>query len=90
MIFTDQLRKAERARRRACRAHGGVKATSRRAWEHDDAVAFEIRDIVKAHGVAQIAERATKRRVLLAVVNRCLGTMSADGRAGLPARDATA
>ena len=67
MIFTDQQRNAERAWRRVCRAHGGVKATIRRAWQHDDAVAFEIRDIIKAHGLAQTAERATKRRVLPAV-----------------------
>ena len=76
MIFTDQLRNAQKAWRRVCRANGGVRKTIQQAWQHDDAVALEIRSIIKAHGVAQIAERATKRRVLLAVVERCLGGMT--------------
>ena len=82
MIFTEQLRNAEKCWRRTCRRHGGVKATIRRAWECEDAIAWEIRDVIKAHGIAQIAERATKRRALLAAVNRCLGGMEQGNSAG--------
>lgn len=75
MILTDQLWNATKAWRRCCRKHGGVKATIRRAWDHGDATALEIRDVIHALHIAQKAERQTKNRALLAAVTRCLETM---------------